>query len=509
MSTPDLRVQATDAPIDISPDQFRALGHELVDRIAEFMAGLSERPVTSGHTPSELRAALGGAGLPEEGAEPAELLHDATRLLFDHSTLFGHPRFGGYICGSPAPIAALAELLAAAVGANVGGWAIAPIATEIEAQTIRWVAELIGYPTGAGGLMVSGGNMANIIGFLAARQAKAGWGVRAAGMQGNPAGQLRAYVSAETHTWISKAADLSGLGTDSIRWIPTDAELRMDIGELRRAIVRDKADGLRPFMVVGTAGSVSTGAVDPLSAIAELCREHDLWFHVDGAYGGFATVSADVPPDLHGLSEADSVAVDPHKWLYMPTEAGCVLVRNPQHLLDTFSYRPPYYKFDVDGEERLNYYEYGPQNSRGFRALKVWLGLRQVGRAGYVSMISRNIAQARELYELVDASPELEAWTLGLSITTFRYVPADLKSGDPDAEAYLNELNAELVSRLQFGGELFLSNAVVKGAYLLRTCWVNYHTTSDDIRAIPEIVRRIGAEADASLRAGRPIAGTS
>jgi aromatic-L-amino-acid/L-tryptophan decarboxylase len=474
--------------------------------LADFMGELADRPVASGVTPSEVRVALGGDGLPEQGTDPATLLDETTRLLFDYSTFAGHPRFAGYIVGSPAPIGALADLLAASIGVNVGAFALAPAATEIESQTVRWIAELMGYPTSCGGLMVSGGNMANMVGFFAARRNKALWDVRATGMEANPGGRLRAYVSAETHTWINKAADLSGLGTDSIRWIPTDDDQRMDMSALREAIERDCINGDVPFLVVGTAGSVSTGAVDLLPAIAELCREQDLWFHVDGAYGGFAAISPDAPAELHGLRSADSIAVDPHKWLYSSAEAGCVLVRNTQHLLDTFSYRPPYYQFDTAGEEPVNYYEYGPQNSRGFKALKVWLALRQVGRAGYETMISRNIALAQELHAAVDACPELDAWTRGLSITTFRYVPPDLRTGVVDDESYLNELNTELVTRIQKSGELFLSNAVVRGTYLLRTCWVNFNTTSEDIQAIPEIVTRLGAEVDAELRPKRQVA---
>jgi glutamate/tyrosine decarboxylase-like PLP-dependent enzyme len=211
-------------------------------------------------------------------------------------------------------------------------------------------------------------------------------------------------------------------------------------------------------------------------------------------------VSPDVPADLRGLSEADSVAIDPHKWLYMPAEAGCVLVRDGQRLLDTFSYHPNYYNFDYEDDTPLNYYDYGPQNSRGFRALKVWLGLQQAGRSGYEAMISKNIAHARELYEAIADAPDLEPRTLGLSITTFRYVPADIQPGAPETEEYLNQLNSELVTRLQHGGELFLSNAVVRGTYLLRTCWVNFRTTSEDIQAIPGIVRRVGAELHSELR---------
>jgi glutamate/tyrosine decarboxylase-like PLP-dependent enzyme len=274
----------------------------------------------------------------------------------------------------------------------------------------------------------------------------------------------------------------------------------MDTAVLRAAIHEDQAAGEQPFLVIGTAGSVSTGAVDPLPVLAAICREHGLWFHVDGAYGAFAAALPDAPPDLLGLREADSVAVDPHKWLYAPLEAGCALVRDPRALLDAFSYHPPYYRFDEFDEPPINFHEYGPQNSRGFRALKVWLGLQQAGRDGYVGLIAADIALARSLHRHVAACPGLEPRTQELSITTFRYVPPDLAPGGEAIEDYLNQVNAELLARLQAGGEVYVSNAVIDGTFLLRACVVNFQTREADVAALPGIVVRVGAEVDAELR---------
>ncbi|HEY3475711.1 MAG TPA: aminotransferase class V-fold PLP-dependent enzyme, partial [Anaerolineales bacterium] len=315
--------------------------------------------------------------------------------------------------------------------------------------------------------------------------------------------QLRVYVSAETHTWLQKAADLFGLGTGTVRWIPVDSTRRMDLSLLRKQIEADKQAGDHPCMVVGTGGSVSTGVVDDLPAIAALCREYDLWFHVDGAYGGFAASQfhgdggEEIPPELKGLSEADSVAVDPHKWLYAPLEAGCTLVRDPEKLRAAFEYHPAYYLF---GELAINYLDYGLQNSRGFRALKVWLALRQVGRQGYVQMIGDDIRLSKELYKLVSTQPELEPFTQNLSITTFRFVPEDLKSISVNVEEYMNQLNTELVTRLQRGGEVFVSNAVIDGKFLLRACIVNFRTTLADLEALIDVVLRVGHEIDAEMR---------
>ena len=490
------------AALEMDSATFRALGHRLVDQIAERLEAIPRGPVNRDEAPSVVRDALGlGGPLPESGTDPGPLLEETARLLFGHSLFNGHPRFFGYITAAPAPIGMLGDLLAAAVNPNVGAWTLSPAATEIESQTVRWIAELIGYPAGCGGLLVSGGNMANFVGFLAARAAKAGWDVRVRGVAAEPGRTLRVYASAETHTWIQKAADLGGLGTVSIRWIPTDGGLRMDVAALGRQLDADTAAGDVPFLVVGTAGSVSTGAVDPLPDIAAVCREHGAWFHVDGAYGGFAAAVPEAPDDLRGLRLADSVAVDPHKWLYAPLEAGCALVRDPEALRAAFAYHPPYYHFD---ERATNFVDYGPQNSRGFRALKVWLALRQAGAAGYRAMISDDIRLSRAMADAVGRHADLELATQALSITTFRYVPRDLRAraGEPEVEQHLDALNRGLLDRLQRGGEAFVSNAVVGGRYLLRACIVNFHTARADVEALPEIVARTGRAVDAELRHG-------
>ncbi len=488
-------------PLAMDTAAFRAIGHRLVDTLADFLESLPGRPVTRNESPSEVRAALDLNGpMPEAGTEPGVLLEQAASLLFEHSLFNGHPRFFGYITSAPAPIGILGDFLASAVNPNVGAWMLSPAATEIEGQTVRWIASFIGYPETCGGLLVSGGNMANMVCFMAARAAKAGWNVREQGVAGGRA--LRVYGSAETHTWIHKAADLSGLGSSSIRWIPTDMDLRMDVDELRRQIEADAASGDVPCMVIGTAGSVGTGAVDPLPGIAAICREYGLWFHVDGAYGGFAAAVHDAPDDLRGMSAADSVAVDPHKWLYAPLEAGCALVRDADALRNAFAYHPPYYHFE---ERAANYVDYGPQNSRGFRALKVWLAMKHAGAAGYRQMIADDIHLSRAMAEAVKRHPELQLFTQALSITTFRFVPEDQRKGvgDDEVERHLDALNRELLDRLQRGGETFVSNAVVGGRYVLRACIVNFHTTLADVEAVPEIVARIGRRVDADLRASR------
>lgn len=482
-------------PIEISKEEFRKLGHKLIDDISDFMDTINEKPVTTGESPKQLQKQLGVASLPENATSPADILSKTTDLLFNHSLFNGHPKFFGYITSSPAPIGALADLLAAAVNQNVGAHILSPMATEIEKQTIQWLAEFIGVAPSYGGILVSGGNMANFTAFLAARTAKAPKNIKEDGLS-NKTNKLTVYCSKTTHTWVEKAAILFGLGSKSIRWIPTDSSNKMDNDVLEQSIKMDLNNGCKPIMVVGTAGDVSTGVVDNLKGIASICKTYDLWFHIDGAYGVPAAVIPKMKHLFEGIEEADSIALDPHKWLYNPLEAGCTLVKNPQHLLDTYSSHPEYYNFTTDENDvAQNYYEYGLQNSRGFRALKVWMTLQHVGRSGYENMINDDIKLSKYLFELAEKQPELEAISNNLSITTLRYVPS---KGKKDLD-YLNTLNEELVNTLQAEGELFLSNAIVNERYCLRACIVNFRTNKKVIREVIDIIIRVGKKIETNL----------
>lgn len=487
-------------PLDMTPEEFADVGHRLVDDLAELLGSLRERPLGPDVTPEEVRAALdAAASIPEEGTEAGKLMRDTTRMLVEYSLYNMHPRFFGYITAGAAPIGVLADLLASGTNPNNGGWALSPMASEIEAQATRWIAELVGFPGGGDGVLTSGGNVANMIGFYAARAAKAGWDVRADGLRSEEASVLRLYASGSTHTWVQKAADLSGLGTSAIRWIETDAVERMNMPALQAAIEKDLDDGHRPFMVVGTCGSVSTGAVDDLPAIRDLCDTYDLWMHVDGAYGAFAACLPNAPDELRAVALADSLALDPHKWMYTTLEAGCVLVRDPSALLAAFSYQPEYYYFQ---QEAKNYFERGIQNSRGFRALKVWMQLKQAGRAGYVRMITEDIELAQHFYDIAVARPEFEAFGTALSITTYRYVPEDLRSRAAEVEVatYLNELNEGIQARMEKGGEAFVSHAVLGDVYALRMCVVNFRSTLADVEALADITAKLGGALDRQLR---------
>lgn len=486
--------------IEITKEEFKSIGYQVIETISHFIDTIDEKPVTSGETPKQIQAILGNASLPEYGTSVSELFSKISDLLLNHSLLNGHPKFFGYITSSPAPIGALADLLAATVNANVGANILSPMATAIEKQTVKWLAEFIGVSSTYGGILVSGGNMANLTAFLAARTAKGPKNMKEDGLV-NLHGEMVFYCSKATHTWIEKAAVLFGHGLKAVRWIPTDEENKMDTEILSQTINDDLKNGKKPFLVIGNAGDVSTGVVDNLSAIAAICKAQDLWFHIDGAYGIPAAVIPKYKNLFDGIKEADSIALDPHKWLYAPLEAGCTLVKDPRYLIDTYSSHPVYYNFNnQDDEPTMNYYEYGFQNSRGFRALKVWMALQQVGKNGYIEMIGEDIALSQLLFEEAKRHPELEAITQNLSITTLRYVPIDFKHDEKKNQIYLNTLNEKLLNVLQQGGEVFLSNALVEDKYCLRCCIVNFRTSRKDILEIVDIIVREGRKIQKALQ---------
>ncbi len=490
-------------PIEISKQEFRKIGYDLIDTISNFIATIEKKPVTSGESPKQLQKIIGTSSVPENGTSAKDLLSKACDLLFNHSLLNGHPKFLGYITSSAAPIGILADLLAASVNPNVGAQVLSPIATEIEKQTVKWLAELIGVPSSYGGLLVSGGNMANFTAFLTARTAKASKNIKEDGISNTE--RLVIYCSKTTHTWVEKAVILFGLGSKSIRWIQTDATNKMDNEILEQTIKDDLKNGYKPIMIIGTAGDVSTGVVDDLKTIASICKTYDLWFHVDGAYGIPAAVIPELKILFEGIEEADSIALDPHKWLYSPLEAGCTLVKNPNHLTETYSSHPVYYNFSNRDEiPTHNYYEYGLQNSRGFKALKVWLALQQVGRSGYIKMIGQDIELSKLLFDLARHHPEVEGVTQNLSIATLRYIPLDHEHDSESEEVYLNTLNEALLNKLQQDGQVFLSNAIVLGKYCLRGCIVNFRTSKKDIEEIIEIIIKEGRKMHRKLQKQQP-----
>ena len=484
--------------LDWEPGRARAFTDRFVDVYDELLRRLPELPITHGEPSRAVRDAL-AIDVPEGPMPEDDLLAYVREVVFDHGFYPGHPRFLAYVSGAGTIPGAAADLLAAGVNMNVGGWMLSPAATEIELHLTRTFARWFGMPEPAGGLIVSGGAMANFIALKAARDQMAGWDIRAEGITGGP--PLAMYLSEETHVVSVRAADMLGLGTNAVRTIPVLEDHTVDVAALEDAIARDRADGVRPFAVVASAGTVATGAIDPLERIADLCAHEGIWFHVDAAYGGPAAFTDDLRPLFAGIERADSIAFDPHKWLYTPLTGGCVLVRDLELLPASFSYTASY---TVQEKERtgrgIDASQTGPQFSRGFWAFKVWLSLLAHGRRAYAARISHDAELARYLGARAEERPDFElACPVGLSITCFRYVPLDL----PDAEGreeYLDLLNQRLMTDVQQDGRVFFSNAILRGRFVLRSCIVNFRTEAEDLEAVLDVAAEVGARLDAELR---------
>ena len=484
--------------LDWDPARARAFAGRTADLYEELLRELPDLPVNRGRSAREVREAV-AISVPDDPMPEDRLFEYLRDLMFEWSMYPGHPRFAGYITGAGTVPGAAADLLAAAVNMNLGGWMLSPSASEVEHHLMRWFASAFGLPSTAGGILVSGGAMANFVALKVARDRRAGWDVRTEGVAGGS--PLALYMSTETHVVSSRGADMLGLGTHSVRQIPVDDGFRIRTDLLREAIRRDREAGVRPIAVVATAGTVATGAVDPLNDVADVCADEGLWFHVDGAYGAPAAFTEDLRPLFVGIERADSIAFDPHKWLYTPHSGGCVLVRDLQHLADSFSIHATYVHQDKERTGRgLDFTQLGPQFSRGFQALKVWVSLLAHGRKAYAARISHDAALARYMGARAQDRPELElSCPVGLSICCFRYVPPGLPPG-PGSEEYLNTLNERLMTEVQQDGRVFFSNAVLGGRFVLRACIVNFRTEAADVDAMLEVAIELGTKLDAELR---------
>ncbi len=454
-------------------------------------------PVSRGETEDEVRRAV-LRGVPEHPLPLDELTTHLRAVLVEHGTFVGHPRFLAYIVGSGTGPAAVADLLAAGLAPNIGGWLIGPAATEVERALCAWLARQLGLPAAAGGLVVAGGAIGNLVGLKLARDRLGGEGVREHGVE---RGALAVYASAEAHDTVARAADILGLGAAAVRSVPTDGALRLRVDALRRLMAADRSVGVQPLAVVGTAGTTGTGSIDPLSELADVCANEGTWFHVDAAYGGPAVLAPDLRPLLAGIERADSVTLDAHKWLYTPTAAGVVLVRDERQLAESFAVDASYVYEDRERTGRgVNTGYMGPAFSRSFDALKVWATLLAFGRDAVARRIAHDAELARWLGARVAAHPDLElAAPVSLSICCFRYRPRDLPHGEP-ADAYVDELNQRLLTELQLDGRVFPSNAVVHGRFTLRACIVNVRTEADDLNALLDVTLELGAGLDREQR---------
>lgn len=462
----------------------RKLAHQAVDEALDYLQQVRQRPVWQ-PTPAAVAAQF-QAPLPRspQGAERA--YHDFHEWVMPFQMGNTHPRFWGWFMGNGTAFGALGDFLAATVNPNMGGGN--HVGNLVESQVVDWCKEIVGLPQGSGGLLVSGGSMANFVALAVARSAGAAVDVRAEGVAALPK-PLCFYVSTEVHSCIQKAVELLGHGAKSLRKIPVDDRYRFNLAALAQAVSADRAAGLQPCAVIGTAGTINTGSVDDLEGLAAFCRQERLWFHVDGAIGAVVALAPHHRQLVRGMEQADSVALDLHKWLHVPFEAGCVLVRDRNAHRATFSLTPEYLAHAQRGlASGADWFsDYGLQLSRGFRALKVWLSFKEHGLDKYGRLIEQNIAQAQRLGELVCAAGELELMApVGLNIVCFRY------RGQGGTPQELNALNEELLIRLHEGGVVAPSYTTLNGCYCLRAAIVNHRTQTADLALLVEEVLRIG-----------------
>lgn len=486
--------------LDWEPKRAREIGEAALDIWQELLERLRDLPVSRYEGVEAVRQAV-GLDIPEEPMRLDDLVAYLRSVVLDHSMYPGHPGFMAYITGAGTIPGAAADLVAAGLNANLGGWRLSPAASEIEHHLTRWFARRFGMPEGSGGLVVSGGAMACFIGLKLARDRVAGWDVRSDGLLAGP--PLRIYASEEAHSVNYRAADMMGLGRGAVRSLPVDEGFRVRVDEMRRAVEEDLTAGLRPIAVIGSAGTVATGAIDRLDEIADLAAEHGLWFHVDGAYGGPGVLAEELRPLYAGIERADSIAFDPHKWLYTPHSGGCVLVRDFEHLPASFSIAEHSAYVHEDKEATgsgVDGIDLSPQFSRSFWALKVWVSLLAHGTGAYGRRIAHDVELAKYLHRRAQERPEFEPMApTTLSICCFRYVPPDLPEG-AGSEEYLDTLNERLMTAIQMDGRVYPSNAVLNGRFVLRSCIVNFRTEAEEMDLLLDVAAELGSKLDAELR---------
>jgi aromatic-L-amino-acid/L-tryptophan decarboxylase len=490
--------------LDISAAEMRELSSQVTQLVTEYFSEVPTLPVfpetAGGQTIGKI-----GASLPLEG-EPLERLLNDCRVIIENSRHNGHPRFFGYVASPATPPGAFADLLASALNINLTSWRSGPAATEIERTVVGWLASLIGYrkeTQEAHGLLTSGGSMANLTALMIAHRAKSDTDVATTGLW-NSRAPMTIYASDQIHMSIPKAADILGLGRAQVRLVDSDDGFRLNVTSLRQHLKNDLASGMKPFCVVASGGTVNTGAVDPLDDIAEVANEFGLWFHIDGAYGALAALDETKRPLFRGIERADSVSLDPHKWLYVPIDSGCLLFRDEARARSAFSFEGADYikVHEQNADEAFAFWNYGPELSRRFRALKIWLTLRYYGVRRIAQSISEDNALAAYLGEQVETAADFELLASPvLSICCFRYVPPALQTKpmqgegvDPTVDAELDQLNTSIMNLVQRGGRAYLSSATIRGKFALRVCITNFRTTRDDIDQTLQIIREAARE---------------
>jgi aromatic-L-amino-acid/L-tryptophan decarboxylase len=482
---------------ELSPEQFRRLGYRVIDMMSDYYASIDARPVFPPVTASEAHAIFSADRLSAGGETAEGIIEDWQRRVLPNLSTLGSPRHFAYVQGSGTMIGALAEALAASVNTNAGAWKAGPAATEIERLTLRWLAELFGYPADCGGVFVSGGTMANFAAVLTALRNIAGYDTTAQGLQSaERRGRFLLYVSDhEGHCSVSRVADMLNLGRNAVRRVPSRADFTLDPAALRVLLDKDIARGHRPFCLIAQVGSVNVGTIDPIAKLTDLCAEYGLWVHGDGACGAPAAMLPELRDRFRALERLDSLSFDPHKWLAVPYDAGCLLVRDSEKLRRTFSLSAPYLRGILPSDhEGLDFLEYGPEISRSFRALKIWMTLRHQGVEGLRANLRAGIRHARRAHELATAHPDFEVLHEPLLyLYCFRYRPQDLAAGGHDN--YLDRLNQRIADQMQRSGLASVMTTRLRGRTVLRLSICSHRTTERDIDNVFDTLAMLGRAA--------------
>src|SRR5262245_39642865 len=467
----------TGSPIDV--EEFRQAGHRIVDLLAEYFQHLEDKPLFPDVEPRALHA-LFDEPLPQDPSPLDAILDQLEEKLLPYCTQVNHPGYMGLITPTPTPAGILGDLIASALNQNVGAWTIGPSSVAMERRTIRWLTDLVGYGTGAGGNLTSGGMMANFTGLKLGRDRASGDRAQHDGVTDRWA----AYTSEERHVSVDKAVDAVGLGRSNLRVIPTDDRFEVRLDLLEEAIASDRRNGIRPACIIAMGGSTNTGAVDNLPALRKIADREGAWLHLDAAYGGGMLLSHRYPGRLEGITLADSITIDPHKWFYAPLDAGAILVKDEKQLTRSFGMKPAYLTDEMDKvDERYQYYVHSFEQSRRFRSLKVWMGFKRYGTSEIGRWIDNNIDQALKLHALAVSHPDFEpAVTPRMSAVCLRYRPAGL------AEDVLGPLHAEVARRIEAGGRFWFATTELKGKTWFRVNPVNFRTRSEHIDQLFELL---------------------